>query len=171
MGPLRWWRIRDLVHIWSVGMVISIKHLFYFIADIKGYNIRWFEDQTPSREPTFIQDNVIPSISSVRAKPLSDAYAWDQVTSSWTDVPPHFLPPRPTSPVPQPLVFLSPSVVPIMSDSLLQFVRASIDRHFSFSTPCRALLAHAGILFKHDLIRVALRVHTGYLLVPQWWRY
>ena len=61
---------------------VPIKHLFENTADIERYTLSWFKDQSPSCAPTFIQDNVVPSISSVRAKPLSDAYTWDDATYS-----------------------------------------------------------------------------------------
>ena len=92
-----------------------IKHIFDNTADIENYNISWFEDQPSSRAPTFTQDNVISSISSVCAKPLSDTYTWDEATSSWTDLSPPSLPPRPTSLVPQLPSIVHPVVVPMVS--------------------------------------------------------
>ena len=144
-----------------------IKHIFDNTADIENYNISWFEDQPPSREPTFIQDIVIPSISYVRAKPLSDTYTCDEATSLWTDVSPSSLLPRPASPVPQPpsivrpslirwlylylLVLLSPFQTHCYSPSQLQQIV-----FFSFSTPHRALCAHVCALSKYNLIRAIL---------------
>ena len=43
-----------------------------------------------------------------------------------------------------------------MFDSLLQSVKASIDRNSSFSITRRALYVHLGTLFKHNLIRVIM---------------
>ena len=97
------------------GDFAPIKHPFDNTADIESYNISWFEDQPSSRAPTFTQDNVISSISSVCAKPLSDTYTWDEATSSWTDLSPPSLPPRPTSLVPQPPSIVHPVVVPMVS--------------------------------------------------------
>lgn len=53
-----------------------IKHPFDNTADIESYNTSWFEDQPPSRVPTFIQDNTIPSVSSVQVMPLFDVFTW-----------------------------------------------------------------------------------------------
>ena len=154
--------------------VVPIKHPFDNKVDIESYNINWFEDQSPSRVPTFIQDNAIPSISPVRAKPFSDTYTWDNATSSWTDVPPSFLLPHLTSPVQQPpsvvrsiiaptVAPLSPSVAPTMFGLLLQSVTASTYRLFSVSTPRRELCVHVGTLSNHNLIRVIV------LLRSRWW--
>ena len=79
-----------------------IKHPFDNTADIECHTTSWFKDQPPGRVPTFIQDNVIPSILSVQAKPLYDMFMWDDNTISWVDTRPVPFPPRPPSQVSPP---------------------------------------------------------------------
>mmetsp|Transcript_30102 Transcript_30102/g.28997 ORF Transcript_30102/g.28997 Transcript_30102/m.28997 type:complete len:86 (+) Transcript_30102:3-260(+) len=40
------------------------KYPFDNTADIESYNINWYDDKPPSRAPTLIRENIIPSGSS-----------------------------------------------------------------------------------------------------------
>ena len=62
-----------------------IKHPFDDNFNIEAYNTNWYDDAPPSRAPDFIRDNVIPSVSAVRAIPLSDNYTWTDDTATWND--------------------------------------------------------------------------------------
>ena len=121
-----------------------IKNPFDDTADIESYNTSWFKDQPPNRAPTFIQYNMIPSVSPIQATLLSEAFTWNKSTGSWVDTLPIPLPPRPSFPVPAPPdIIASPSVNldtpvepvvnPSESEILSQYIAASMDRLFLHS--------------------------------------
>ena len=64
---------------------------------------------SPSRAPDFIRDNVIPSVSAVRAVPFSDNYAWADASSTWIPVSSPKLPLNPTAV--EPITPLQPPIL------------------------------------------------------------
>ena len=111
--------------------------------DIESYNTHWFENEPPSRVPTFIRDSFIPSVSPNSTRPLSENYQWNSINSEWTPrentenlalppVPPVQTIPQPVSPAP----CLSPSPSPTPTEDspivsrLVESIAASKDKLF-----------------------------------------
>jgi len=79
--------------------IAPVKQPFKDTLDIESYNTHWYENEHPSRVPTFIRDSHMPSVSPLTTAPLLNNLKWDTDKSEGVKKMDRLiktLPPRPT---------------------------------------------------------------------------